>query len=252
MSDQGYKILFIAPSDSGLDVAPEIDSIAELGFKARALQGKVTPERIFAAVRQANYDILHFACHADHSGIVLSDGIVFDTDSILQVARMARAKLVFLNACQTSVIGQTLIDENVPAAIVMMRDVPDNIAKQTAQAFYKHLALTGDLHEAYRSSKPASRGLYQWLSNGGYQRMIIQPLLDRLDRLFETHCRDTDENNRQHEQFRQQIVILDEGINLLRANTERLREQRIWFFRVTVGAVIVVSVVQSILLWVAR
>lgn len=196
------RVLFIAPSDSGLDVVPEIDSISEFGYSVRALQGEVTAERIFAVCRTAKFGILHFACHSVLDGIVLSDGKLFDIDSILQVARITDARLVFLNACSTSIIGQTLVDESVPVAICTMKEVPDHIAKQTAQVFYQHLSQFGDAHEAYKASKPSTRGMYQWLSDGGYQEMVMEPLMKRLNAIqiaIELNSKEHEENRREHD-----------------------------------------------------
>lgn len=191
------RVLFISPGNTGLpelDVAPEADALAELGYTVRALQGEVTSNRIFAAARNAEYAIIHFASHttegkheksdeadSDKAGVIITNGAVFNIDSILQVAKMVNAKMVFLNGCSTAIIGQTLIDEGVPTVIVTMIELKDELAKQTSQAFYKALAELGDLHEAYRASKPATRGVYQWLSNGGYTALMLKSVIDQVE-----------------------------------------------------------------------
>lgn len=242
------RVLFIAPSDSGLDVAPEIDSLAELGYTARALQGVVTAERVFGAVRNAQFSVLHFACHADDAGVMLSQGAVFDIDSILQVARMAAAKIVFLNGCETSVIGQTLVDENVPVAIVAMREIRDDLAKQTAQAFYKHLATSGDAHEAYKASKPASRGLYQWLADGGYQSLLLEPIMRKLNEVSAVRgnlAAVVTANNVEHEEMRQ-------GMARLVGMLGDIRKLKVWFLQASGGVVVVMSIIQIVLTLAAR
>lgn len=249
MTENPYnKVLFIAPSDSGLDVAPEVDTLAELGYTARALQGTVTPERVFAAVRNAQFAILHFACHASEAGVMLSQGAVLDIDSILQVARMAAAKIVFLNGCETSVIGQTLVDENVPVAIVAMKEIRDDLAKQTAQAFYKALAGSGDPHEAYKVSKPASRGMYQWLADGGYQNMMLEPIMQKLSEVAAVKSQVMEmaaANQVEHQEFRNGLGRMTEVFG----DTKRLK---VWFLQASAGIVVVMGVLQIVLTMVVR
>jgi hypothetical protein len=248
MAENPYsKVLFIAP-DSGLDVAPEIDALAELGYAARTLQGVVTPERVFAAVRNTQFAILHFACHATEAGIQLSQGTQLDVDSVLQVARMAAAKVVFLNGCETSVIGQTLVDENVPVAIVAMREIRDDLAKQTAQAFYKALAGSGDPHEAYKVSKPASRGMYQWLANGGYQRMMLEPILARLGEVaaFKGDLATVVAANQdEHQALRADLARLADAFG-------DVRRLKMWFLQASGGVIVVMSIIQVALTLVTR
>lgn len=235
------RVLFISPSDAGLDVTPEVDSLQELGFQVRVLQGEVVADRIFTAVRNGQFAIMHFACHARPDGVILSKGTLFDIDSILQVARMAGARLVFLNGCSTAVIGQVLVDEGVPVAIVAMREIRDDLMKQTAQAFYKHLAATGNPHEAYSESKPASRGMYLWLADGGYQDLMIEPVLKRLDAFEEV----ISANNRDHAEFRSITSRLS-------AVAEDISRQKQWFLLVSVGTVVLMAAIQTVLLLVSR
>lgn len=235
------RVLFIAPADSGLDVTPEIDALQELGFQVRVLQGDVSAERVFVAVRNATFAILHFSCHAGPAGVELSKKALFDIDSILQVSRMAQARLVFLNGCSNAVIGQVLVDEGVPVAIVAMSEIRDDLMKQTAQAFYKHLAAGGNAHDAYNASKPASRGMYLWLSNGGYQDALIIPILKRLDG-FEAVI---EANNADHLEFRAVT-------NRIASELANSAHDRRWFLAVAVGTVIVSLIVQTVLSLVSR
>ncbi len=198
------RVLFIAPSDSKLRVAPEIDALTELGFVTRSLEGEVTADRVFVAARNTYWDILHFACEADQSGVRLSNGELFDVDAILQVVRMAGAKLVFLNGCSTFTIGQILVDEHVSMVIAAMQDIKDDLAKQTSQAFYTHLARLRDPHAAYLEARPASRGMFQWLTNGDYQAMLLEPILCRLNDLAALIEADKSE----HSDFRRGLRVI--------------------------------------------
>ena len=88
--------------------------------------------------------------------------------------------LVYINACSTAVIGQLLIDNHVPAAIVTLRSLEDGVAWPTASTFYRMLIRLGDLRAAYNASRPAADGRYLWLSNGGYADEMAKQLMDKL------------------------------------------------------------------------
>lgn len=252
------RVLFISPSGTGLpelDVAPEADALAELGYTVRALQGEVTSNRIFAAARNAEYAIIHFASHttegrhdptadndSDKAGVVLTHGAVFNIDSILQVAKMVNAKLVFLNGCSTAIIGQTLIDEGVPTVIVTMIELKDELAKQTSQAFYKALAELGDLHEAYRASKPATRGVYQWLSNGGYTALMLKSVIEQVEAVADAIEKSNSE--------RLAIVSQNELEHQDFVRSEEFKNFRKWLLRtyaITVATAVIISVLFALI-----
>lgn len=222
--------------------------MAELGYTVRTLQGEVNSNRIFAAARNAEYAVIHFASHttenstaegeSDKVGVLLSHGAVFNIDSILQVAKMVNAKLVFLNGCSTAIIGQTLIDEGIPAVIVTMIDLKDELAKQTSQAFYKSLAESGDPHEAYRASKPATRGVYQWLSNGGYTALMLKTVIDQVESIAAA----IDQSNEE----RTAIVSKNQLEHQDFVRSEEFRRFRKWLLLVNSATIVIIVIAMSL------
>ena len=160
-----YRVLLIVP-EIGLDVIPEIDSIFDNDFLIQPIQTVVTRERIMQVIRNREFDIIHFAGHADKDGLQISNNEKIEAPTLVQIARSVKASLVFLNGCETTEIGQVLVDEHVPAAICTLRRVEGMVARETAQVFYKALAQTGDIRAAYNMSKPPIKGGYTLLTNG--------------------------------------------------------------------------------------
>jgi hypothetical protein len=167
------RVLFIAPDDDALNVIPEVDTMAALGYEVRTLQGKVTDERLFDAVRCGGFDMLHFAGHGDANGVALTDGLVLTALAVAQVARQSEARLVFLNACSSAPIGQRLVNAGLPVCVAALHEIPDATARQAAQTFYTILAKTSDAHTAYVA---ACSDDYAYLSNGGYVEQAVREM----------------------------------------------------------------------------
>ena len=187
-SARRWRILFIAPSDTGLDVATEIDSLRRQGLEVVSLEGVVTAKRIFDYVNDPNtgcFDIVHFVCHTIENNqqqfIVLTGSETLSAGAVMQIARQTGALLIYLNSCSTAVIGQLLIDNHIPSSIVTIGELKDGMAWQTAGTFYRMLIRTGDLRSAYVASRPAADGKYLWLSNGTYAEEMAQPVLKKLE-----------------------------------------------------------------------
>lgn len=236
------RILFVAPSDSGLDVAPEIDALYELGYTAQALQGEVSRRRLFDLVRgRTGYDVLHFACHANSEGVLLSHGDTMDAASITQFAKALGVTLVFLNACDTAQLGQLLVDEDIPAAICTLSNVPDVQAKETAACFYRALASTNDIRRAYHESKPPVKGGYSLFSDGALELQQFGPVLAKLDEFAAV----IDANSEDH-------VKIWRSIELLGKTTSDTAQLKQWFLRVTVSIVGASLVIQTLIMLVGR
>jgi hypothetical protein len=173
------RVLFVAPDDKSLQVIPELDALEDLDYQPRVLQGQVTDERLYDAARSGRYDVIHFACHGDPACLVLSGGIRLNANGVLQVARQAGAKIVFINACDSARIGQKLVNAGIPVAIATLDEVEDSIAKQTAAAFYTMLAQSNDVHAAYLAACGGDT-MYSFHADGGYEAIVTGPLMARL------------------------------------------------------------------------
>ncbi|MCX7851794.1 MAG: CHAT domain-containing protein [Caldilineales bacterium] len=224
------RILFIAP-DSELGAAQEIEPLYDYGYQVQAVQGRVTRQRLFDIVRRNEYDIIHFVAHGSHENVQLS-GDLLDASGLVQLVRAAKAQLVFLNSCASAMLGQILIDEEAAAAVIVTLDViADNVARETAQVFYRELARTNDIRQAFVASKPPVRGGYVLLHNGRLDELRFAPILARLDHLQELLTN----NNEEHERFRKIIVDITMDMGALHESVltgERLKR---WFLAVLVA-----------------
>lgn len=158
--------------------ASEIDTIAP-SHVADVVAGTVTQARITLRASNQRYDIIHFVCHCSAGGVALSDGTM-EPEEILRLARHTRTKLVFFNACQSTVPGQFLIDSDVPAAIVHNSEVLDKEAIQLAAYFYAELIENGgDLRAAYKMVNRRD-GKLSWLSDGNYRDPSVDVILGEI------------------------------------------------------------------------
>ena len=168
------KILIIAPS-SGLSSTVEVDSIAP-SFDTDIVSDNVTQVRLMNRVAQKQYDILHFLAHGDEKGILLNDGTM-ESEDIARLAKHVKARMVFLNACSSTIPGQYLVDVGIPAVIVHNREIPDGEAVQVAGYFYNELAVNGgDMKSAYSVANPRN-GSFSWLSNGNFRDPLLQEII---------------------------------------------------------------------------
>jgi len=167
------RILIIGPS-SNLASNIEIDSIAP-AHECDIVSDNVTQVRLMNRVARQSYDILHFLAHGDDGGIRLSDGVMAPED-MARLAKHTKARMVFLNACSSTVPGQYLVDVGIPSVIVHNREVPDDEAIQVAGYFYNELAVNGgDMKSAYSVANPRD-GTFSWLSNGNYRDPLLQEI----------------------------------------------------------------------------
>jgi len=240
------RVLFIAPA-SGLDVLPELSALYENGFQVRVMREGLTTQTLFDEVREQRYDIVHVAAHSADNRILLGNEQL-DATTLAQLARLANAQLVFLNGCATAEIGQVLVDDGLPAAIVTLDTVTDALAKQTAQLFYVNLARTGDIHQAYRQSKPPVRGAYMLLTDGHMFDLAIQPIMHEISELREIW----QQHDAEHDRLTKMIYNITIDLGALHdqaLNTERLKG---WFMRLLVISLGGMTLVQILLIMLER
>lgn len=195
---QNYRrVVFIAPDYTDefylttgfarLDVVPENDSVVDLGYEVQTIGGNVTNERLMERARSNNtpVDILHFSGHGNSRGAFMTNGELLTAPMILQLAQTWMAKAVFFNFCNSSIVGQYLVDNGVPCVIVTLEPVEDIVAKFSAQSFYSVLARTEDPYAAFKAAKGGGQ-TYSWMADGGYQKMILEPFMLELEKIRET------------------------------------------------------------------
>ena len=246
------RVLFVAPADSGLNIMPEIDAMYDLGYTVQSVQGEVSRARLFEVVRRQKFGVIHFSCHAGPEGVQLSKGELLDAAAIVQFAKACGAILVFLNACETAEIGQMLVDEDVPAVICALRRIDDQMARETAQVFYKALAQRNDIRLAYHDSRPPIKGAYCLFTDGMLEQVEFGPVIERLERL-ERAVHESNEqrtaivaaNNTEHSQFRTTIA------QVVNCYSDMAR-QRQWFLRVSIGVIVIGFLLSLIITFVGK
>ena len=67
-------VLIVAPTLPGINQIPEVDTISELGYRVRLLQGDVDDQRLYRAVQDCRFDIVHFMLHGDLDALEVSEG----------------------------------------------------------------------------------------------------------------------------------------------------------------------------------
>lgn len=208
------RVLIIAPEVPTLPAllsADEIDAIAP-NHDTDIIAGAVTQARIAVRSSGQHYDIIHFVAHGDESGIALTDGTMAPED-ILQLARHTRVKLVFFNACKSTIPGQLLIDTGVPAAVVHNKAVLDKNALRLATYFYAELVTNGgDLRAAYYVTNPRD-GSLSWLSNGNYRDYAAEAILAELQAVKDS-AREREQVQRRLEMWLLRLAFVAGG-NLL-------------------------------------
>jgi hypothetical protein len=132
------RVLLVAPDQPDILSVPEIREISSKGnLQTTILNGPVTCQDVFRYCKD-RYDILHFVTHGDEDGLVLSDGILLAQD-VAQAARVARASIVFMNACDSSELAGYIVSHGVLWSIQGNGKIPEKEAWKIVLAFYSSL-----------------------------------------------------------------------------------------------------------------
>ena len=172
------RILLIAPSLDGISWSLETEMISG-NFTITPLVGEVTHERITRASTKARFDIVHVASHSGKAGVQISGGLL-TKEELAQVAKQVNAELVFLNSCDSALVGQYIVDRGVPLTISYTVDVMDTTALRTAAYYYEALHdAKGDFRKAYERVSPKD-GTLAIFAGAGYLDRLITPLLQMI------------------------------------------------------------------------
>ena len=172
------RILLIAPSLDGISWSLETEMISG-NFTITPLIGEVTHERITRASTKARFDIVHIASHSSKAGVQISGGLL-TKEELAQIAKQVNAELVFLNSCDSALVGQFIVDRGVPLTISYTVDVMDTTALRTAAYYYEALHdAKGDFRKAYERVSPKD-GTLAIFAGAGYLDRLITPLLQMI------------------------------------------------------------------------
>ena len=133
----GVKILLVAPDGLGVDAVSEVRRVQQFHDVA-SLYGTVTPDDIYRAMQEKSFDVLHFATHGGPDGVLLSNGVLLDAETIAQLARLRETAGVFFSACQTGRLASYCVRHGTRWAISSEVDLSDADAWKLAAAFYSH------------------------------------------------------------------------------------------------------------------
>ena len=133
------RVLLVAPDQPEITSVPEIREISSKeNLQTTILNGPVTCQDVFRYCKD-RYDIIHFVTHGDENGLILSDGL-FEAPDIAQAARVARASIVFMNACDSSELAGYIVSHGVLWSIQGNSQIPDDKSWKIVLAFYSALA----------------------------------------------------------------------------------------------------------------
>jgi len=85
---------------------------------------------MYGHAQRGNFEIVHVGTHKES----------ISRDDILQISRVAGAKLVFLNSCNSAEIGSFLVAHGLNTCIATNVELEDREAWKMPLAFYEYLA----------------------------------------------------------------------------------------------------------------
>lgn len=187
------RILFVAPVVEG---TPPIQAGAELarvasGNQMEICDGPVDRSKLEAFLSGSEFDVIHFAQHADRAGLLLSDGLLEVADLVSMLAQQARLRLLVVNACNSIATGVAL--HNAFHVPVVAHDAPieDGSAVAFAETLYRALRAAAEIHVAFdRAVKtlqirfPNDARTPQLINGDMADKQCLQQLRTELDDAF--------------------------------------------------------------------
>jgi len=150
----------------------EVEVLREMSGRLRQVEMRViehaTPKALLAELQANAYQILHFAGHADRSGLILEDERGHQAQlGVLDLAPVISGSaltMVFLNACETAGSGfragipslaSMLANKGVPLVLAMQHEIPNDDALSFVRSFYDALVDTGSVDDAVSRGRQA-------------------------------------------------------------------------------------------------
>lgn len=153
-------------------------------------------------LRHNPQDILHFAGHigdgADgHPSLLVLGDHVLTPDDAVNMARVAGAKMLFFNSCDSALFANYAVRNGVACAVYTTIPLLDSGAWKYPLRFYEQVARQEeereivDLRKAFEATVDR-QGLYGWASNGLYERDLLSPIVLELGNLHRRVADQTD------------------------------------------------------------
>ncbi len=182
-------VLVVIPAGSHLQVDHEWnnlnDAVAQLtqdrAIILKRMDERVTPDQLYKQLSLRHWDVVHFSGH----GELDSDGVVrirLNADSPDDQERWMEAetfaslfndrgvRLVVLNCCLSAApslrrtlsgVGPFLIRHGVPAVVAMRYEIPDCVAIQFSEVFYRSLLGEGNIGRVDVAVEQARSAMYR-------------------------------------------------------------------------------------------
>ncbi len=181
-------VRFVLPSDAPAQAAAEIEGLRVIDPRLAGGQRVATAERFIETIREADWDLLHLACHNTFSAGVSALRIgdqdietVFLAQAEARGTLAAHQPLVFMNACRsagqapvyTTIDGwaQGFIRAGAGAFVGTLWAVRDASARSFAETFYGQLVQGSAFGAAMSHARRATRdvtGDPTWLAYAAY------------------------------------------------------------------------------------
>ena len=150
-------VLVVAPGAQGLQNQLESLSIARTGVTLTLLDGLVTQDNLRVYLRNAAYDVVHFALHGQTEGLMLSDGPLPTTQLVALLQQQKNLRWVAINACYSLAVASDLHNAlNVPL-VAHPVELSDPAAVEFTAALYLNFTLTDNLEKALDTANTAMR-----------------------------------------------------------------------------------------------
>ena len=174
------RVLLVVPEcalDEALDEVRAIYGVLsdDLALCVEVLSGReATKEELLQALQSGRFDAFHFSGHSDveaptgASSLRLREGRKLRADELQRLAGESGLQLVFLNSCESAVLGDVVgladafAGRGIPCVVGMRWPVSDRGARILALRFYRSLAEKGDPALALREARLAVGSELDW------------------------------------------------------------------------------------------
>jgi len=160
------RILLIAPrTEPELPFVPhEVRQVNNTpGLNVTLLHDKVTEQDIFNELRDGSFEMIWFAGHGTHDGILMGNWVL-SSQTLATYVRSSSVRYVFINTCESVGIATWISNETQADVICTVTEVEDILAWRTGSLLAVMLGRGLDPRSAYEQSKPIGSRNYLYLA----------------------------------------------------------------------------------------
>lgn len=179
-----FKLLIIGGEQEGIRQSAEFNALSRL-VRTQVVSGSPSFETIYRiCLTDGPFDGIHIAGHlqrlerTESDRVMLTDTEYMEQSQVASIVSAARAKQLFLSACDTATVGTYVaLNSQVHAVIYTTREIADSSAWEFPERFYRSISLTLrngkeiDFGMAFLDAvAPARTGVYSLISLHGIGR----------------------------------------------------------------------------------